>query len=122
MHRHWTGNNRQVGRYGVIQQLGGLCRTYPVVGRISNSKYNECCHRDFRGYTQEDPRARVYLRAARFVTEVESSGSLLSTIFGSKEERDSLMGKHAKISICTTSSRWRCVASREGENSGDARE
>ena len=57
--QHWMGNNRQVGRNRVIQQLGGLCRIYPVVGRISNSKYNECCRGDFRGYTQEDPRARI---------------------------------------------------------------
>ena len=42
MRQHWTGNHRQIGRNGVIQQLGGLCRTYPVVGRISNSEYNEC--------------------------------------------------------------------------------
>ena len=39
--------------------LGGLCRIYPVVGRISNSKHNECCRGNFRGYTQEDPRTRV---------------------------------------------------------------
>ena len=30
--RHWTGNNGQVRRYEVIQQLGGLCGTYLVVG------------------------------------------------------------------------------------------
>ena len=59
VHRHWTGNNKQIGRYGVIQQLGGLCRTHLVVGRISNSEYDEYCCGDFRGYTQEDPRARV---------------------------------------------------------------
>ena len=57
--QHWTGNHKQIGRNGVIQQLGGLCRTYLVVGQISNLEYNECCRRDFRGYTQEDPRARV---------------------------------------------------------------
>ena len=49
--QHWTGNNGQVGRYGVIQQLGGLCGTYLVVGRISNSEYNKCCRGDFQGYT-----------------------------------------------------------------------
>ena len=59
MCRHWTGNNGQVGRYGVIQQLGGLRGTHLVVERISNSEYNECCRGDFRGYIQEDPKARV---------------------------------------------------------------
>ena len=62
----------------------------------------------------------VQLRAGGFVAEAESSGSLLLTIFGSKEQGDSMERKHTKISICTTSSRWRCVSSREGKNSGDA--
>ena len=74
-----------------------------------------------RLYIQEDPRARIQLKAGGFVVEAENSGSLLSTIFGSKEQRDSMERKHIKISICTTSSRWRCVASREGKNSRDAR-
>ena len=54
MSRHWTKNHRQIGKNGVIQQLGGLCRTYPFVGRISNSEYDECCRGDFRGYTHEN--------------------------------------------------------------------
>ena len=57
---------------------------------------------------------------------VPAASHQLSGSSGSKKpkkaQNPNLPGKHTKITICLTSSRWRCVASRESENSGDAQE